>query len=172
VGANTFLLPLATFEKSEVRPNRLEVMRRYVEEGGGLVMVGGYMSFSGIDGKARYKGTPVAEALPVNCLAEDDRVECPEGVVAKVQLADHPVLAGVPTKWPHFLGYNRLLPKDGAQVIVTVASDPLVVAGTYGQGRSLAFASDCAPHWGPPEFLGWEGYKKFWVNAVRWVAGK
>ena len=42
-------------------------------------MIGGYFSFQGIDGKARWRNTPVEEALPVSCLAYDDRLEIPEG---------------------------------------------------------------------------------------------
>ena len=42
-------------------------------------MVGGYYSFQGINGGARYHGTPVEEVLPVEILPYDDRVEVPEG---------------------------------------------------------------------------------------------
>ena len=37
------------------------------------MMVGGYYSFQGINGGARYHGTPVEEALPVEILPYDDR---------------------------------------------------------------------------------------------------
>ena len=58
IGSNTLLLPSATFTKSVVVPNRLESIRQYVENGGGFVMVGGYLTFQGIDGKANYGGSP------------------------------------------------------------------------------------------------------------------
>ncbi|BCV20302.1 glutamine amidotransferase [Moorella sp. Hama-1] len=170
IGSNTLLLHNDTFGRSIVLPNRLETLRRYVEEGGGLVMIGGYMSFSGIDGKARYGETPLAAALPVECLNGDDRCEVPEGITPKVVQPGHPLLAGVPGAWPHFLGYNRFRAKAEAEVLLTAGEDPFLVVQNYGRGRSLAFASDCAPHWGPPEFLNWPGYKTFWVNALRWVA--
>jgi uncharacterized membrane protein len=32
------------------------------------------------------------------------------------------------------------------------------------------FTSDCAPHWGPPEFMDWPGYAPLWVNLVTWLA--
>ena len=48
-----------------------------MRDGGGLLMIGGYLSFAGIDGKARYHGTPVEDALPVTIAATDDRVEAP-----------------------------------------------------------------------------------------------
>lgn len=65
IGANTLLLHPETFTKSKVLPNRLVSIRDYVEKGGGLVMVGGYLTFQGIDAKAQYAGSPIEEALPV-----------------------------------------------------------------------------------------------------------
>ena len=52
IGANTLLLPTETFTKSIKKPNRCNLIRDYVLEGGSLLMVGGYMTFAGIDGKA------------------------------------------------------------------------------------------------------------------------
>ena len=59
IGANTLLLRDATFVRSELASNRLELLRAYVEEGGALLMIGGYLTFQGIEGKAAYHGTPV-----------------------------------------------------------------------------------------------------------------
>ena len=50
--------------------------------------------------------------------------------------------------------------------------DPLIAAWSYGEGRAVAFASDCGPHWAPPAFVEWDGYAKLWQNLVGWVAGK
>src|SRR3990172_2113501 len=79
IGANTLLLHPDTFVRSKALPNRLEAIGDYVRRGGGLVMVGGYLTFQGIEGKARYHGTPVEEALPVEIDAHDDRMEVPQG---------------------------------------------------------------------------------------------
>ena len=53
IGSNTLLLPSATFGRSEKRPNRCQAIRDYVLDGGALVMIGGYMSFTEIDTKTR-----------------------------------------------------------------------------------------------------------------------
>jgi uncharacterized membrane protein len=53
-GLNTLLLPTVTFSKSMKRPNRCAAIRDYVRDCGALVMIGGYMSFGGIEGRARY----------------------------------------------------------------------------------------------------------------------
>src|SRR3954467_14082475 len=89
IGSNSLLLSPDTFERSLSAPNRLALLRDWVASGGGLVMVGGYLTFQGIDAKGRYAGSPVEEALPVTLHYHDDRVEAPEGVVPRVQMAGH-----------------------------------------------------------------------------------
>ena len=170
IGANTLLLHPNTFERSEVKPDRLVAIREYVAAGGGLVMVGGYLTFQGIEGKARYAGSPVEEALPVTLQQGDDRVEVPSGALPSVRAANHPIVAGLPMDWPVLLGYNRVFAKKEADVVVSVGVDPLVVAGEFGRGRSAAFTSDCGPHWCPPPFMAWDGYAPMWDNITRWVA--
>ena len=103
IGTNTLLLHPDTFERSRRMPNRLALLRDYVAAGGGLIMVGGYMTFQGIDAKARYAGTPVEAALPVTLLTQDDRVEVPEGAVPRVHTA-HPIVAEIDGEWPQLLG--------------------------------------------------------------------
>jgi uncharacterized membrane protein len=172
VGANSFLLTDETFLRSEVTTNRLLELGAYVEGGGGLLMVGGYLSFTGIDGRARYGQSPLAEVLPVTMLDYDDRFEVPQGVTPEVVAADHPAIGSAGGEWPRLLGYNRLLPKGDATVIAKVGEDPLLVVGEHGSGRTAAFASDCAPHWAPPEFVEWPGYAELWSSIVLWAGGR
>ena len=168
IGANTLLLHPDTFGKSKRVPNRCQLIRDYVEEGGGFLMVGGYMSFSGVDAKAKYGMTAVRDVLPVACLGVDDRMEHPEGVVPVVT-RDHPVLSGLPKEWPFFLGYNKTLPAEGGDIVMTLDNDPFLAFRDYGKGRGGAFMSDCAPHWGPPEFVSWSGYDTLWQNIVGYL---
>jgi len=170
IGTNTLLLHPDTFERSRRMPNRLTLLRDYVAGGGGLIMVGGYMTFQGIDAKARYAGTPVEAALPVTLLTQDDRVEVPEGAAPRVHTA-HPIVAGIDGEWPQLLGYNRLIARPEAITVAMVADDPLLVAWEFGTGRSIAFASDCGPHWAPPEFLAWSGYARLWSQMAAWAGG-
>jgi uncharacterized membrane protein len=135
-----------------------------------MLMVGGYMSYSGFEGKARYHNTSLAEVLPVRMLGFDDRVEEPGGVHPRPR-TDHPILTGLPADWPYFLGYNRLTARDGAEVLLSANDDPFLVVGSHGRGRVAAFASDCSPHWGSPEFTAWSAYGRFWSQLLGWVAG-
>ena len=171
IGANSILLAPQTFERSQPAPDRLAATEEYVRAGGGLLMIGGYLSFAGIEGKARYHGTPVESVLPVMIAEVDDRVEVPQGVVPVPAAPGHPVLAGVPGPWPAVLGFNRVTPRPEAEVVVRCGADPLVVCGQYHAGRSAVFTSDCAPHWAPPAFMDWPGYRALWPNLIRWLAG-
>lgn len=170
IGANSILLPTAVFERSERRPNRLDALAEWVEQGGGLLMVGGYLSFSGIDAKAAFRGTSVEGVLPVECVVGDDRVERPEGVEPVRTTADHPAVAGLEATWPHLLGYNRVELRPEAELLATIGDDPLVAVREVGRGRSAVFTSDCAPHWAPPSFSdSWPGYVTLFDGLVRWL---
>ena len=174
IGANTLLLHPDTWVHSRPTPNRLRLLRDYVGNGGGLLMFGGYYSFQGINGGARYHKTPVEDVLPVTCLPVDDRVEVPEGYApVVVGPQNHPILEGLGKDWPILLGFNEVKLKDGAEVLATVSSDygslPLLVTGTYGKGRTVAWTSDVGPHWLPPGFIAWNGYKTLFEQMLAWA---
>ena len=171
IGANSFLLPDRVAIRSESWPNRLQLIRDFVEGGGGVLMIGGYLTFQGIQAKGNYKGSPVEDVLPVEFFPYDDRCERPQGVAPIIVKADHSVLEGL-SNWPQFLGYNRATPRSDAVVLARFDDDPFIAVRDAGQGRSAIFSSDCGPHWGPPPFLTWNGYARLWINLVGWLAAK
>lgn len=173
IGANTFLLTNDTFLRSAVRPNLLKLIADFVRDGGGLVKIGGYMSFTGIDGRARFGSSPLADVLPVEMLPYDDRVEIPEGITPEVVSRGHAAIGDTPSKgWPRLLGYNRTTLRPGMSMLATVGGDPLIAVGNFGKGRALAFTSDVAPHWAPPEFMNWKHYPDLWSSMIGWAAAK
>lgn len=172
IGSNSILLPINTFTHSKFLPNRLNLIKEYVDKGGGFAMIGGYMSFQGFESKGKYKGTAVEEILPVELMVTDDTLEYPEGVTIDVIDSEHEIMKGIPLDWPRFLGYNKLIAKKNANVVAKHEDNPFIVTSEYGSGRTLAFASDLAPHWGPEEFVEWEHYNQFWINVVEWLGNK
>jgi uncharacterized membrane protein len=139
-------------------------------------MIGGYLSFQGIDGRARWRRTAVEEALPVTCLPYDARIEAPEGFQADVLEPEHPVLRGLAGPWPALLGANEVVAKPQAKILARLPAEqgghPLLVVRSHGKGRTLAWTSDIGPHWLPDSFVRWPGYATLWRNVLAWVAGQ
>ena len=170
IGANSLAITTEVWRGGRT-PNPLDVLERWVRGGGALAMCGGYLSFSGIEAKACFAGTAVERALPVHISRTDDRVENPSDGVPRTVVQDHPVTAGISTDWPAISGYNRVVAKDGADQLVSVGDDPLLVTSAHGAGRSLAFMTDIGPHWAPDEFIASEAYRTMWPAAIDWLAG-
>ena len=175
IGANTLLLSPEVWIHSRRAPNRLKLLRSYVERGGGLIMVGGYYSFQGINGGARYRNTAVEAVLPTSIHPYDDRLELPEGIVPEVSpgALSHPIMNGVPTDFPDLLGINEVVAKPDAVTLLALPAGegghPLLAVREVGIGRSAAWTTDIGPHWLPNEFLRWDGFKPLWSNLLHWV---
>ena len=108
-------------------------------------------------------GTAIEEILPIGLRVTDDRAEFPQGVTRSVATAGGQL--------PHLLGYNRVSLEAGGELVAAVGSDPLIACGRFGKGRTVAFTSDCAPHWAPEAFVSWEGYGRLWQQIVSRSAG-
>ena len=179
IGANSLLLHPDVWLNGKPVANRLKLLKAWTEGGGGLAMIGGYLSFQGIDGRARWHRTPVEEVLPVECLPNDDRLEIPNGFSAVIDPRNsHPILKGLEGKWPILLGANEVKVKkaDNVEVLARLPEDegghPLLVTGSYGKGRTLAWTSDLSPHWLPASFYEWPGYATLWCNVLAWLTKK
>lgn len=175
IGANSLLLHPDVWLNGKTVPNRLKLLRDWAHAGGALIMIGGYFSFQGIDGKARWHRTPVEAALPVSCLPYDDRLEVPEGFQAVITNPAHPIMEGLEGDWPLLLGANEVVVKDRPDVEVLAklpdeeGGHPLLVVGQYGLGRTVAWTSDIGPHWLPNSFVAWPGYARLWKNMLAWA---
>ena len=177
IEAKYFQLYASFFESSPGRlaippyPDRLVSLKKWVADGGGLMALGGWFSFSGARAQSGWRRTPLAEMLPVECLIGDDCVDSCAGFTPKVIQPNHAIVRGLPwDSFPPLFGYNELIPKKSAEVVVRVreTGHPLLVAGTHGKGRICVYASDPAPLWGV-NFEMWEGYGAFWRQALQWV---
>jgi uncharacterized membrane protein len=179
IGANSLLLHPDVWMRGTPVPNRLKLLREWTAAGGGLAMIGGYFSFQGIDGRARWHRTPVEEVLPVSCLPQDDRLEVPEGFRPDVHDDTfHPILKGIEGEWPLLLGANEVVIKKNESVKLLASlpanqgGHPLLVVGSYGKGRTLAWTSDISAHWLPLSFSQWPGYTTLWRNIVEWLSDR
>lgn len=80
------------------------------------------------------------------------------------------ILSGI-NEAPQLYGYVASSPKDLAQVILKSDNDdPILALWQYGLGRSVAFTSDATGRWAR-DWLSWDDFAKFWVQAVRYTIG-
>ncbi|AEB07495.1 protein of unknown function DUF1355 [Coriobacterium glomerans PW2] len=169
IGSNSLALSDDVFAKGIPSVNRMNLLKQWVEAGGSLMMAGGYLSFAGFEGKAHYHGTPIEDILPVQIQPCDDRIEAPEGLRPK------PVEANAITdglgEFPPILGYQKLIAKNESKTLMTVESDPLLVVGNPKKGRTLAYATDIAPHWASRDFMDWQHYGRFFSRCIDWLSG-
>ncbi len=170
----------------------LENIRSYVQGGGGLVMLGGELSFA----SGRYANTPVAEALPVILpRATRPRRSLVDTALFAPKLTRkghaHPITMLRYEKRDNTKTWNKLPKLEGVNLIGDAKPGasvlavhptlktrsgkpmPVIVAGEYGKGRSLAVTTDSLWRWG---FVasgrssdGGRYYHKLWENSIRWL---
>jgi uncharacterized membrane protein len=164
----------------------LQNIAEYVEKGGGLIMVGGSLSFD----MGEYAGTPIARVLPVRlglegAKADETRFRPHLSAAGKA----HPMtrLAGNPDEteaiWsglPELDGLNLSLgPTEGAAVLLEHpllkaggAPMPVLTVAEVGEGRSAALMVDASWRWAFSEVAqgrGNQAYLRFWKGAMRWL---
>jgi uncharacterized membrane protein len=174
VGYQNFKLPFGNRELLvPMGPNRVTPFRQWVLDGGGLIMAGGWLTFSGLNGKGMWGGSPIEDVLPVTMKQGiDDLIDHPDGATLDVIKPDHPIVAGLEFDPASIiLGYNKVFPKDDSEVVMTSRNDPFLVTGTAGKGRSIAYTTDPVYHLCGNLQL-WENYGLFWERMCKWAAGQ
>lgn len=152
-------------------PDRIRLTLEAVENGKGLMMLGGWLSFTGEMGKGGWGRTRLKELLPVKCFDHEDLIESTEGFKATLSSPGQQIFQNIDfASFPPILGYNKTLSIDNGTVLLNVkeTGDPLVAIGKYGKGNVLAYMSDPAPHWGC-NFVFWEQYNAFWLSCLEGI---
>lgn len=167
-------------------PAVLRKLAERVDQGAGLMMLGGYHSF----GPGGYADTPLAELLPVRM----NRADVQTGDEIDTSLHFLESLKMLPTRrgeqqyvmrlappgenrsrWEELYpleGANKLQPAyDGVEILAeTPDGIPLLFAHEVGRARVLAFAADTTYLWfmhgHHPE------HERFWRQVVLWLARK
>lgn len=75
--------------------------------------------------------------------------------------------------FPKVKAFVVTAPKDRAEMhlytVVEGEKVPVLSRWHYGLGKSVAFTSDATNRWAP-DWVSWQGYKKFWTNTFHWVS--
>ena len=171
-----------------------------VGSGSGLLMVGGWGSFSGPFGG--WRGSLIEKLLPVTCLTRDDRLNFPSGahfflkephvMFAALSMASPPAVVGinqvkVKPGSRTLLCLKQIL-GDGMKITYDSREHPLLVVRNHAGMRTAAYMSDFAPHW-CGGFVDWgnrslslpvdktrsvqvgNAYALFIASLVQWLAG-
>lgn len=193
------LIVLSDYPVDHLTAVHQESVARAVELGGrGLLMIGGWASFGGPHGS--YSGSRIAELLPVEIDASDDRVNSPLGTVLAGRREPHPAIASIHGQEPCVVvGYNGVRQRAGALVLVEgrrlrvdaelrpslePSTTPILSVWQRGSGRVGALAPDVMPHWAGG-ILDWGEqrvrlptgnevghlYPAFLVDLCRWLIG-
>jgi hypothetical protein len=166
-------------------PELLKKLAVAVDQGAGLLMTGGSVSF----GPGGYADTPLADLLPVVMLRTElqngDQIDPSLHYIQKMQMLPTPqglshfvMRLDTPDKnlstWkslPLLEGANRFAGlKDGAVVLGKAGDIPLLIAQEVGRSRTMAFAADTTYLW----YLAGkhEAHQRFWQQVVLWLAHK
>jgi len=179
IEAKNFQLSPAFFDREKFGnkvltfPDRTRLTVEAVNEGKGVMFLGGWLSFSGEMGKGGWGRTKLREIMPVKCRETDDLVESTEGFEISVNQDQEHFFEGIDLhSIPPILGYNQVEALPDSQVILSIgeSEDPFLVTGNAGKGKTLAYMSDPAPHWGC-NFVYWKHYSDFWLRCLDLVLG-
>ncbi|QDU73349.1 hypothetical protein Pan97_03190 [Bremerella volcania] len=171
-------------DSSALSPETLELLAKQVEDGKGLIMLGGFHSF----GAGGYQATIFQNVLPVE-MSRFDRQDFDApirtdmhvpGPITIVATENHFLSSlgtdseGVPafTSVPALSGANKVTgpTRRGMTILESQSGQPLLVAGEYGLGRTLAFTADSTWRWvmaGKSDI-----HKRFWRQIILWLAKK
>jgi uncharacterized membrane protein len=154
-------------------PDRFEILKDWIKNGGHFHMNGGWFSFGGHQGYGRWGRSSWQKdtteiVLPVACLEGDDLIESTASFEVRTSDQKHPAVQGI--DWstvPPILGFNETRPSPGGKVIVEIRHGnrwyPLLAERRLGSGRTTAWTTGASPHWGV-NFMKWEQYDQFWAQ--------
>jgi len=149
-----------------------EMIKDFVDAGGGVLFLGGYFSF----GKSRPGDSAIlSQIMPVEIRSAWDLVRADD---SSVRIANHhPVLDGISLNpRPHVFWYHSVKPKKGSETILAIDGDkPLFVLAQYGKGRAGAFTG-CVLGGDDknetPFFAEWDGYESLITNILDWLTAR
>ncbi len=164
-----------------LRPTHLESIQQFVKEGGGFAAIGGPQFLE----TNKLLSSPIEDIAPVRLSGREFyRRGSPSGVKLSRAGKAHPITRFSPEEsydvhlWqemPPLNGINLVDSKGSARVLLESADEfsrPILTVGNYGQGRTLALATDDSWKWYMGMVAQGKGnwaYLRFMERMVRWL---
>ena len=176
---------IGDLDSEALRDDNWDVLAEAVEKGAGLMMIGGLHSF----GPGGYQETALRAVLPIKMhrlerqrFGEATQTDLHWTGPVRMRPVDrglaHSILHLAPDRqntdvWdqlPPLDGANRFLDAKRTAHILAESDQgkPLLVAGTWRDGRVLAFAGDSTWKWSLAGYA--QDHKRFWRQVVLWLA--
>ena len=170
---------LGSFPADFITPASFTALRKYVEGGGNLILLGGPKSFD----KGGYYKTALAPLIPWKQSNDARGISAgqfpvmipPEGSGHGLSSATAAILKGVTA--PVFFSVNNVGEcRSGALSLMnaSVGSQivPIVVLQSYGKGQILGVATDTLWRWSRMEGDISGAFAQFWRDSIRYMAGE
>ncbi|MCK4813324.1 MAG: hypothetical protein KAT14_05235 [Candidatus Marinimicrobia bacterium] len=158
------LIIFSDYSRTQSTNKQLLAVKRYIENGGSFLMIGGWESFTGLN--IEYKNSPIEDVLPVFLQDTDDCINYDQGIIVMQGKEKHPINRGLDWERPGIIGgYNAFIQKPGTELCLLgvkmhISNNqdaiqiqfceediPLLVIGNAEKGKVGALAFDLAPHW-------------------------
>jgi len=146
-----------------------KVLRDFVHDGGGLVILGGPYTL----GQGNFKDTFLDDLLPVQITGGKEVARAEKPLL--LDRGNSPLLQGIdPAAWqqhPAVYWKHQVKAKPGAVVQLTAGGQPLLITGSYGKGRVAIFTGAAlgTAHDNTIPCWEWSGWTKLLSNTVRWA---
>ena len=178
-------LILGSFPAHEWSAVEMKTVLQFVEQGGGVILLGGDDSFDG----GGYHLTPLQPLLPWRCTGAGSSLQRATYLVSVPPSAEqHPAVAGLrellesggSNSAPEAVAVTSVnIPGDpipSAEVLLEASASgrrtPLVLEHHYGKGHVLTMASNTSWLWARETGAASLFYRRFWRQSVRAVCGQ
>ncbi|MCE9613882.1 MAG: glutamine amidotransferase [Lentisphaerae bacterium] len=161
------LVILANATLDALAPEQRYQLRRFVEDGGGLLVLGGKTAY----GNGGLRGSFLEDVVPV--VTADSAFDIEAQSAPLTAGPDAPALAlalprGLAAPFVH-----RATVKPGSLLLATAGDRPYLVGGTFGRGRVACLLG--TPYGRAPTgqrlITEWSGYPPFFHAVVAWLTG-
>jgi hypothetical protein len=144
-----------------------------IEEGQGIMMVGGYHTFGGKPPSPSWSGTGVEDVLPVEILEAQIHDTGGYSFYPVPVDPEHPFCTSLDWSGVRpFHGMNIVKTRQSAVEVLRpnrFITDPLLVYWEVGEGSGIAHTPDWAPGWGE-DFMDWSYFPDYVDNLLYFLA--